>query len=324
MEWKDTRWCVFVMKLFISANNMSGGPSVFRKKLIKRLDLIGYDLIHDPNEIVDVELGFISFKSKRAKKKILRLDGVYYQKHQISMNKEIAFSIKQADGVICQSIFSKQMIEKMVHKLPKNTEIIYNGTDTNVISKAIENKRFSKLQFVMCSDWRNTKRPLSSVNGFYKWVRDNNRHDAKLVIIGDFNKYIDLIDNDIKKYLICMGNTANNEIYSILKSSDFMIHLCFLDSCPNSVVEGLACGLGVLCTNLGGTRELVRESGVVIDCDKFNFKPLQKISDNLNDKVISEGISNIVNRGKPSILRPDLDIDFVVDKYIKFIKEIQH
>ena len=323
MERKSTRENILNMKLFISDKKLSGGPSVFKNKLIKKLNLIGYSLTHDPNEYADMELGFISFKSEKAKKKILRLDGVYYQKHQISMNKEIAYNIKKADGVICQSSFSKQMIEKMICKLSSRTEIIYNGTDISVASNAIANKRFSNLQFVMCADWRNTKRPISSVNGFYKWVKDNNRHDARLVIIGDFSKYINTIDKDIKKYLVCLGDIKNNDIYSVFKSSDFMIHLCFIDSCPNAVVEGLACDLRVLCTNLGGTMELVRESGVVINCDKFNFKPVEKITDNLSSQIVSNGIRDILRTGKQSNIRPDLDMDVTVDKYIKFMDSIK-
>ena len=47
-----------------------------------------------------------------------------------------------------------------------------------------------------------------------------------------------------------------------------MIHIAWLDCCPNSVVEGLASGLPVLCSHNGGTKELVKNDGIVIQLEE--------------------------------------------------------
>lgn len=310
------------MKIFISDKKLSGGPSVFRELLINSIKKRGYHLASDSSESVDIELGFISFKSKNAKKRILRLDGVYYQSHQVSMNSEIKQNIKKADAIIYQSEFSKSMVKNMVLNTSVSDCVIHNGTDLNKIKLTNTVKKHAKTQFVMCADWRNTKRPMSAVMGFCKWIKDNKIKDTKLVIIGDFSKYKNKILGEYKNSIVLLGDVKNSSIFPILKSSDFMLHLCFIDSCPNSVVEGVSCGLPVLCTNLGGTREIVGDYGHVINCDSFNFSPIEKVLDNISPEIVSNGINTLYNKNYDNINIKNLDINEVVDKYIKFMESL--
>ena len=65
------------------------------------------------------------------------------------------------------------------------------------------------------------------------------------------------------------------------------LHLCHIDSCPNIVIEGLCCGLNVLCSNLGGTQEIVGENGVVLRADKMwsgQYLPKTNL-DNIEDDI---------------------------------------
>jgi glycosyltransferase involved in cell wall biosynthesis len=52
-----------------------------------------------------------------------------------------------------------------------------------------------------------------------------------------------------------------------------MLHLAWLDHCPNVVVEALAQGCPVICSSEGGTRELVERAGgiVVPDAKPYSF-----------------------------------------------------
>jgi glycosyltransferase involved in cell wall biosynthesis len=43
-----------------------------------------------------------------------------------------------------------------------------------------------------------------------------------------------------------------------------MIHLAWLDHCPNVVVEAISQGCPVICTDSGGTQEIVRSNGVIV------------------------------------------------------------
>jgi len=44
-----------------------------------------------------------------------------------------------------------------------------------------------------------------------------------------------------------------------------MIHLSWRDHCPNVVVEALSQGCPIICTSSGGTKEIVKDNGIIID-----------------------------------------------------------
>lgn len=310
------------MKIFIDDKKLSGGPLVFRDRLIKQFKKRDYIIVHDPDESCDVELGFIVLRSKKAKKKILRLDGVYYQQNQISMNEEIRRSIEKSDAVICQSEFSKNMIEKMVCKLPNQNTVIMNGIDYELIKSSPVGKKYASRQFVMCADWRNTKRPLSAIHGFNKYIKSYGDTDSKLLVIGDFTDYLEKVNKKILVNCIFVNRVENGKIYQHYKSSDYMIHLCYIDSCPNAVVEGVACGLPTLCTNLGGTSEIVGKYGIVMHCDSFNYTSIPKVSDALDPDMVALGIKKLTKLDRNPEYINRLDINITVDKYINFIETI--
>ena len=60
------------------------------------------------SERKNIYLAFIKFKHKTKAPKVLRLDGVYYNKkskNHRARNKDIRFNLLKADGVIYQSVF---------------------------------------------------------------------------------------------------------------------------------------------------------------------------------------------------------------------------
>jgi glycosyltransferase involved in cell wall biosynthesis len=62
---------------------------------------------------------------------------------------------------------------------------------------------------------------------------------------------------------------------ALYKTSDYMIHLAWLDHCPNVIVEALSQGCPVICTDSGGTKEIVKDNGIVIlETTPYNFELL--------------------------------------------------
>jgi glycosyltransferase involved in cell wall biosynthesis len=125
------------------------------------------------------------------------------------------------------------------------------------------------------------------------------------------------------RYIHILEEKSNKDIISIMKACDYQIHLCHIDSCPNSVIEGLACGLNVLCTNLGGTPEIVKDNGVILDVDKFwNARYLNKNNlDTLPLSTVSNGIKKIIRLRKKNDTS-FLDINRVAIKYKEVIEKV--
>ena len=103
--------------------------------------------------------------------------------------------------------------------------------------------------------------------------------------------------------------------------ADAMIHLAWLDWCPNTVVEALSCGVPVLCSHNGGTKELVKDNGVIIQLEE-DYEIGTKVPlynpPKVDTNTIVEGVLEVME--KSTIFeRPDLDIKHVAEQYEKHL-----
>ena len=302
-----------VMKKF------SGGPNVFRKRLANELYKVpDLRIIHNPSEKFHIELGFVRHLGAHKRPKIIRVDGCYFGRSEERRNRIYKESVQDSIHVIYQSNFSKKMVESIM-EVNKPSTTIYNGINLEDIKRIRPNSNIKPGSFVACAIWRSNKRPESMVDGFLK--ANTGRH---LYIIGETKK-INLLEKRFRKhrYVHFMGKLEFEQVIAIMKSCQYLLHHTRIDSCPNAVIEGLAFGLNVLCTNLGGTREIVGKDGVVMDIDRCDLK--RKIiidnGDNIPPRIVAEHIRKLMKLAtKPN--RPDLSISKVAPKYADLIRKV--
>ncbi len=304
----------------ISTNrSLSGnrGLEKFGSLLLRTLSENHGVKIVDKNAKSDIHFCVIKNEPKPGSKTILRIDGVYYDIGRLSMNKPIRRSISQADGVVYQSRWSKKFAETMLKVRPKVSEVIWNGIDQTDFREGKVGSSFDKL-FMCCSHWRVNKRLESIVQSFleFKSLRDEN---IGLMVVGNSDCHI---DDPSVAYL----GMISGRLDAIYRSADYMCHICHLDACPNTVIEALSAGLPVLCNNIGGTPELVKSDGVIVDLDKpFDFQPIQKMKQvgpsSVRNNLIVEGMSKMMSQ-EWNIDRPDLDISVSAKKYFDFALQV--
>jgi len=296
------------MKVLIDKRKFTGGPSVFRERISRAMsDLTDVQVTHEFNGSFDVELSIIRLLSKHTKPRVLRIDGCYYRPKQLQSNKNLMDAIRKVGAVIFQSNFSKRMVLKILKAKPRESHVIYNGIDQAYVASIQPNPRVEAGSFMAVAKWRDNKRPLSMLQGFAR--ADTGRH---FYIVGE-----GIPGKVAKKYknVHLLGKRNNTQILAIMKACQYQIHLCHIDSCPNAVVEGLSCGLNVLCTNLGGTPELVQSDGVVLDIDEWDYQPREFANlDNVHPKKIARGIQRLLRKTERAS-RPDLDIRNTAKSY---------
>ena len=265
----------------------------------------------------DIHLCIIRNEPKPGAKILLRIDGVYYDKKRIGMNRPIARSISTADGVIYQSKWSQTLAEKMLKTKARKSAVAWNAVKQSQIPNKRPNEFGFDKMFICCSHWRVNKRLKSIVNSFIKF---NSEFDLNygLLVAGDHDYFV---DNSNVKFI-----GISNNLWNLYSQSDYMCHICHLDSCPNTVVAALSAGLPVLCNNICGTHELVGADGVILNIDKsFNFNTIGNIKDVgshiVNNNVIIEGMKQIASR-EWKVNRPDLDVSQSAKKYYDFCMEI--
>ncbi len=315
-----------LIKVFIQTEKFKGGPAIFRSRLISALNKIkDIKIINNVNKKFDIELAFIRRVYKHNKPYILRVDGCYYQHNRRSNNKVVEKAIIGAKYIIFQSYFSFKLCQKVLNisSVENNYSIVHNGIDLNYISKIIKDKSIKPKSFVAGARWRNNKRTFSIIKGFLK--ADTGRHLYMIgdVGLGENSSYYRKIKKYESKYVHILGKKTQEETISILKSCDHQIHLCHIDSCPNVVIEGLSCGLNVLCSNLGGTKELVRENGVVLNIDKMwegKYLSSSVKIDSVKKNIVAEGISKLIKiETRPDV--SEFDIEKVAEKYANVIRK---
>jgi len=318
------------IKVFIQTEKFKGGPAVFRSRIISELNK--FDDIEITNSVkddFDLELAFIRKVYFHDKPYILRVDGCYYQSGRKSGNKALEKAILRADHIIFQSNFSFDLCNRILNINSvidgnNNHSIIYNGIDLDYVNGIVKDSSIKPGSFVAAARWRDNKRTFSIIKGFRKAKTGRHLYMIGDIGIGENASYANKIKKYESEYIHILGHKSQEETISILRACDYQIHLCHIDSCPNIVIEGMSCGLNVLCSNLGGTKELVKNNGVVLNADKMwsgQYLPSSVKLDSLKKEVVAKGIKKLMKiETKPN--PSEFDIKEVAKKYAEIIRKI--
>jgi len=237
------------------------GPNTFASRLANELSVLGHKIV-DANEKYDIFLIFIepSSNPNPGARVIHRLDGIWFKPEQFhSHNRLIKWAYDNCHEVIWQTEFDRNMSEK--HWGSRPGEVIHNGIQiekfeaTNPKIQAIRNSYEN--MFVCSSNWHRQKRLKENISLFFK-IRENLPNSC-LVVMGE-NPDCNVSHDDI----FYTGSLPTDVCLEMFSAADWMIHLAWLDHCPNVVVEALSQHCPVICTDSGGTKEIVGKNGIVI------------------------------------------------------------
>ena len=239
--------------------NSSSGPNTFGSRLATELNLNPEIEIVGKADNYDIFLCFIepTCQPKSSSKFVQRLDGIWFKPDQFeSHNQLIKWAYDNADAVVWQSEFDKNMTTKWWGN--RYGRIISNGIkleEIKLVPEILELKEKFDRIFVCSASWHRQKRLKENIELFLKVAGQN---DA-LIVLG---KNPDFSSRD--RRILYAGQQTHEFCLQLYYIADWMIHLAWLDHCPNVVVEALSQGCPVICTDSGGTKELVQNNGIVI------------------------------------------------------------
>ena len=244
---------------FINNYSNTDGPSIFANRLKIELENQNYNFDIESKNRINITTG--SYREDFFN--ILRLDGLYLDSGNTlgdsdQLNEPIFKCYSEFDHIVFQSEFSKKVYESFTGIKKPNT-IIYNGVEDRFFENtdSIEKPEGFEKVVIASSKWRRHKRIEECIEAF----KNEKLKDVALVILGGY-KSVD------SKNIFSLPMVHPQDLPKYYKMADAMIHLCWLDSCPNSVVESLASGLPVICSHNGGTSELVKGDGIVIQLEE--------------------------------------------------------
>ncbi len=307
------------MRLSVS-KSISGnrGNTNFVRRL---LDCLARDYqvkIVKASEPSDIHLILIEGEMKRGARNVVRIDGVYYDAPRNGLNKPIVRTISKADGVVFQSKWSRTLAEKLLRVKPRSNTVIYNGVDPSVFRNSSGLERKFDKTFIACAHWRPNKRLDAITEAFQRFV-ELGHPNAGLIVVGEASA-------QAHPNMLFPGVVDEKKLAQLYSISDYMVHICHIDACPNSVVEALVTGLPVLCNNIGGTPEIVDRSGVIVKLDKqFEFKFIPSIKDvgsrSVDVRKLVDGMLQIASKDW-EVKRPDLHIQTSAKRYYEYFRSL--
>lgn len=288
------------------------GPAIFGSRLKKGLESRKW--IFSKNN-PDVNIVFASGPYIPGKISVLRLDNLYFDLENTigdtdKLNAPILQAYNNFDKIIFQSQFAVEQYKYHFGPIKVSYKVIYNGVP-DIFCKVGNSFNYGFVKTFICSaDWRAHKRLESIIEAFKCFDKNLN---YGLVILGNCKV------KDNHSNIIYLGKIHHTKLPKYLRGANAGVHISWLDCSPNVVYEMLACGLPVLCSHNGGTKEIVRDGGIVLKLEedyKYNrvslYKPPKPDID-----VLYWGMQEILK--KKVSARSDLYIDHVVDEYINFI-----
>lgn len=289
----------------------STGPNTFAQRLANSLRRRGYDIVSQDNEY-DVFLAFIEPASipKPGTKIIQRLDGIWFKPEEFhEKNQNIKWLYDRSNSIVWQSNFDKKMTEKYWGE--RSGKVIHNGIE--IKSVTISDPVLKKIReqsdriFVCSASWHRQKRLKENIEFYLK----NRRQNDTLLVLGKNPDFL------VEGYnIFYLGQCSHETCLQIYSASDWMIHLAWLDHCPNVVVEAMSQGCPVICTDSGGTQEIVGRNGIILREDTpYDFSLLDYDS----PYSISSHL-RIQNLDKLEVNFESIDIEKVCDQYEEIIK----
>jgi glycosyltransferase involved in cell wall biosynthesis len=290
----------------------SSGPHYFAHQLATQLSYMGH-IIADPNDY-DIALVFIesTHNLNLGKPCCQRLDGIWFKPEEFwPKNKNIRHFYQGCDHVIWQSEFDKEMTLKWFG-LPRAGSVIKNGTLAKKVSTSREGlldirNKYSKV-FVCSASWHGQKRLKDNIR-LFAHIRNTIELNSCLIVMGDNPQ----VENDLIKNqpIFFSGKIEPEMCLEVFSISDWMIHLAFCDHSPNVILQALSQGCPVICSEVGGTKEIVGNNGIILKDAPYNYE----LCDYENPPPID--IAQVKSLPDIKVVNPDIDMKKVAENYIK-------
>lgn len=197
----------------------------------------------------------------------------------------VSFIFSLADKIIYTELNS-ELTKGLINKYRIKAIKINNFVDRNVFNKKeFFNKNPSNFIFIgRFEEQKNLRRLVSIINKL---------NFSKFYILGSGSKKSFIINNIKNKNIFYYKNLNQYEISKLLDKSDILISTSFYEGQPKVILEAMAKGVIVVCSNIQAHRQIINDefNGLIAknDKDEDYFK---KIDHLLNDKTLRINLIN--------------------------------
>ncbi|MFH1192400.1 MAG: glycosyltransferase family 1 protein [bacterium] len=229
----------------------------------------------------------------------------------------VRFSLKHATKVIVISEFTKNEILDLFgqfdSRLENKISVVYNGYDNkkyradldkNKIRQALEKYKI-KWPYVFFVGRLEEKKNIAGLVRAFAKLRESarigkliNANNLKLVLAGRRGYGYDKVNKNIKENnlqddVIELGWTDQEDVPYLLAGAEMFCFLSFYEGFGIPVLEAMACGTPVICSDIPPLREVAGDAALFVDPHNAQEIALamRKV---FNDSVLRE---NLINKG---------------------------
>ncbi|HSN73916.1 MAG TPA: glycosyltransferase family 4 protein [Anaerolineae bacterium] len=191
----------------------------------------------------------------------------------MAQNYRLQRDLLMSDFIIYQSVFSKHLADQYLYRRQDGFAVIHNGVDLQHFHPGLPRRgrlRLLSLGVLRDEYMLGTVLPVFA----HLWQR----FDLELHVVGSLApicwRQIEAFRQNYPEAsdrIQVVDSVNNDDLPRYIQQSDLLVHPRLGDSCPNVVIEAMACGVPVVCGSWGGTSELVGEGGVVVPTGQWTY-----------------------------------------------------
>ena len=319
-----------------------GGPASFQQRLFTGLSERDIEVHFDPDRpdcrTVLVFGGTSNLPAlwrarKRGARIVQRLNGMNWLHRRTAANLRfflrseynnwVIATIRQrlADRIIYQSNFVRSWWQTVYGKVSAQSRVIYNGVDLDVFTPEGDHERPTSLDRVLLVEGKfRSGYEVGLKNGVNLVERLQPKHPKplELMVVGQVSPDLRALYEKRPIRINWTGVVEPERIPFINRSAHVLFSADLNAACPNSVVEGMACGLPVAGFATGALSELVAEEGGKVVPYGANFWKLEEPDINNLVDAASDILAHQETYRPAARARAEkiFSLDEVVEKYL--------
>lgn len=184
---------------------------------------------------------------------------------------------KDANALIANSGGLREFAQKFYDK--KAIDIVYNGVDTEKFYPNYDMRNAGQINLLFISRLIEGK-GIQFIIPELKLIQSGTDKQVKLTVVGDGpyrERLVELTEQyGVVDMVTFVGQKDKEELLPYYQAGDIFVFPSIREGMPNAVLEAMACGLPVIMTPCGGSKELIEGNGVIVSAEEMG-KTLQSI-----------------------------------------------
>ncbi len=178
---------------------------------------------------------------------------------------------KQIDHIITVSECSRKDIVEKLGVSEERITVVSQGIESDCFSenKEILDKYRQRVPFVLCVAGSDPTKNVDSLIVAFSMLPNEVRREHRLILVGDMGKNVTLQklvqDTGIEELVECTGIVTDQQLASYYQQASVFVFPSLYEGFGLPVLEAMACGCPVICSNTSSLPEVVGGAAMLVD-----------------------------------------------------------